>query len=100
MKKKEIDIPGDPNVQLYKGDQLTIKYKTPAKFCIISGDPKWFKPPLPVGIAEPQSHQYSGKVQVDNGTIEYSHVGHDEQCTRAKRLRSPTGTIKIGTGKD
>jgi hypothetical protein len=96
MADQTIDIPGDPGVQLYQGDKLTINFKSPAKFCVTQGDPNCFDPPLPVGVAEPKDHKYVGKVVCVNATILYTHVSHDGNCSGKKEV--PPGTIKIGTG--
>ena len=93
-----ITIPGDPGVQVNLNDTLYITYNTPAKFCISEGNPDWFNPPLPVGVAEPQGHVYSGTVLVAAGTVKYSHVGHDKSCGSPNPKNVPPGTIQIGTG--
>ena len=100
MADQTIDIPGNPGVQLYEGDTLTINFITPAKFCISSGNADWFSPALPIGVAEPKDYQYVGTVTVASGTITYSHVGHDRACGSPNPKDVPPGTIQIGSGME
>jgi hypothetical protein len=98
MANYSIDIPGDTGVSMQENDTLTITFKTPAKFCITSGNADDFDPPLPAGVAEPKDYEWSGTAVVANATITYSHVGHDGTCGSPNLKNVPPGTIQIGTG--
>src|SRR4051812_38319210 len=100
-----VDIPGDKNIVMNIGDTLRIHFKSPAKFCIESGNANAFNPPLPVNTAEqagwwPGAAPAAPATATANSTISYCHVGNDKQCGPCK---NPTGglpgTIKIGSGK-
>ncbi len=92
----EIDIPGSKGVDMVTGDTLKIKFKSPAKFCITSGNASDFNPALPVGVAEPKDYEWNGTATATNATITYSHVGHDQPC--GSPAAGAPGTIKIGSG--
>lgn len=98
MASYSIDIPGNDGVDMVTGDSLTIKFKTPAKFCIVSGNADDFNPALPVGIAEPKDYSWTGTATATNATITYSHVGKDDQCGSPSPKDTVPGTIKIGSG--
>lgn len=100
MANKSIEVPGNPGtpgVHLDENDTLTINYRTPAKFCIVSGNANDFDPPLPINVAGQPSSPWTGKAIVANATITWSHVGHDKECGSNPRGIAP-GTIQIGTG--
>lgn len=97
MASYSIDIPGNTGVDMMTGDTLTITFKTPAKFCISTGNANDFNPALPAGIAEPKDYVWTGTATATNATITYSHVGHDGTCGPSPTASTP-GTIKIGTG--
>lgn len=92
-----ITIPGSNGVSMQTGDTLTITFLTPAKFCITSGSASDFTPALPVGVAEPKHYVWTGTATATNATINYSSVGHDQQCG-ANPKDTPPGSIIIGSG--
>src|SRR5262249_47527009 len=101
MASHSIEIPGNANVTMVEGDTLTITFKSPAKFCIVSGNADDFDGddgPLPVGIAEAKDYVWSGQAVVPSGTVTYTHVGHDGSCSSAGLTNVPPGTIQIGIG--
>jgi hypothetical protein len=98
MASYSIDIPGTQGVVMQKGDTLTINYKTPAKFCISSGNASDFTPDLPVNVAGTSTNPWTGTANVTNATISYSSVGHDKSCGSGNPRGVGGGTIQIGTG--
>ena len=98
-----LDIPGDKHLTMQIGDTLRIDFKSPAKFCIESGNANAFNPPLPVNTPEPAglwpAPPAPPATAIANTTITYCHVSNDKQCGPCK---SPTGglpgTIKVGSG--
>ena len=98
MASYEITIPGNPGVEMQVGDSLTIKYRTPEKFCISSGNANAFNPPLPVGVAGSPSSPYTGTA-ISTATIHYSSVGSGQNCGAPNPRNVGPGTIKVGTGR-
>jgi hypothetical protein len=94
-----IEIPGNPNgVEMQIGDRLIILYRTPAKFCVSSGNANAFNPPLPVGVARQQNGAWEG-IATSMTTIHFSSVGNGQNCGAPNPRNVGPGTIKVGTGK-
>jgi hypothetical protein len=88
-------IPGVKDVALEQNDELTITFKSQAKFCISTGSANDFDPPLPVDIQQQQGYVWTGKAIVPNATITYTH-----ETSSSQGLVGGTGphTIQIGDG--
>jgi hypothetical protein len=97
MADYNINIPGNPGVDMLVGDTLTITFISPAKFCITSGNPNAFSPALPVGVAEPKDYVWSGTATATT-SISYSSVGHDKACGSPNPTATTPGTIVVGSG--
>lgn len=97
----QINIPGNPNqtTRLNDGEPLTIHWANPCKFCIVSGSPDDFNPPLPAGQAAAQGHNWNGTACVPSGTVTYSWPGSNEPCEGNPRNVGGSGTIIIGDGR-
>jgi hypothetical protein len=100
MASYSISIPGSESVDLKDGDTLTINYLRSSKLCLVNGNSTMFFPPLPVGVAGAQGSSWSGKAIVVRGTVTYSSVNGDSNCSSEHVGGTVPGTIKIGSGTE
>lgn len=98
------EIPGENDITMKVGDRLRIHYKNSAKFCIDSGKPDAFDPPLPVGKTEaagywPSDDPSKGAKAIAETEIKYCHADPHAGCKPCDKgpLNGP-GTIKVGSG--